>query len=233
MPPSPPSPPPANETDDRDAVVSLRIDINGQTWDTLSAGAATFGGIVSPRSATAEKAALYVGSRPVRLVVPPSDQQRACDLIPPLCVRATDDQLLLVKRGGCTFAQKLLVAREAGASGIVVWDSTPSPPIFYSSSGIVQPSASPADWENASYPATEREVVLFLPYSRGVGRKLHKILRTGEKDVRVSVEPENLRRRRSLHRRQGLEVSEDRRRLWVGSLPVLNAAVVERLPDIT
>lgn len=229
FPPPPPPPPPAeNDTAERDAAVHLRIEVNGSSWTTLSAGTSTFGGIVSP--AGERSAALYVGSTSLPLLLPPQGHSLACEVFPrSSSFESAAEHLLLVKRGGCTFAQKLLTARAAGAIGIVVWDAFPSPPTPLSPIRLIQPSASAPDWANASHPATEREVVLFLPYSRGAGKKLETMLRRQGAEVRVSIEPAKVRLSGAGGRRGGRAgealTQADRRSLWVGSLPVVNAVV--------
>ena len=215
------SPLPRNETNVRDRSVRMRFEVDGLPLMTITAGAATFGGVVSPTREGVARPAIYIGSPPLALVVPPADRHTACEPLPSSALGMLPGNLLLVKRGGCTFARKLLNARQRGAAGIVVWDPTPlSPAMFASGGGIIQPTASEADWADASHPATEHEVVFYLPYSRGAGKKLDALLRAAGADVRVSLEraPESISGSTA-------HDDDDRKRLWVGNLPVRNAVV--------
>jgi hypothetical protein len=219
------APPPLNETEERDRTVRLRLEVDGEPWRTITAGAATFGGVVSPMRDGVSRPAIHVGSPALGLVAPPATHQLACEPLPASGAGDLRGSLLLVKRGGCTFARKLLSARQRGAVGIVVWDATPPSIVTLAGSGIIQPTASDADWADAAHPATEHEVVLYLPFSRGAGKKLDALLRRGGADVRVSLERTPQPAGGVAARSSASAHDDDRRRLWVGSLPVRNAVV--------
>lgn len=202
----------------------MRVEVDSQPWATITAGAATFGGVVSPLRLGVVRPALHVGSPPLGLIAPPAGHQLACEPLPSSELSSLPGNLLLVKRGGCTFARKLLSARKQGAAGIVVWDPMPASSSSLAGGGIIQPTASEADWAEASHPATENEVILYLPFSRSAGRKLDTLLRRGASNVRISLEraPQPAVGSSSPAPHQH---DDDRRRLWVGSLPVRNAVV--------
>ena len=133
------------------------------TFAHAIAGTALFGGIVSPPSPLAPSV-FSPETPPLALVLPPSHPINAqgCAALPP----TINPSLLLLRRGGCTFQQKLARARSAGYAGAVVWEQS-------GSREVVQPAG-----ELASDPAAEgREVLLFLPGGVGaMGAKLERRL---------------------------------------------------------
>lgn len=122
------------------------------------AGTAVFGGIISPaRSASSthvgtplsnipsdnstppSQSLFDTDTPPIFLRLPPAHPQNAqgCSKYPFSAASTANlvGSLVLLRRGGCTFGTKLANAREAGASGALIWDTEGSSELIQPMSG--------------------------------------------------------------------------------------------------
>ena len=93
------------------------------------------------------------------------------------------DAILLVHRGSCTFLEKLVYAKRAGARGIIVATDIELP---------INPSAEVAELEQ--FADDDLDDVVMVAVTRSAGEQISRLLDATEKhesaDVLVSVEPE-------------------------------------------
>ncbi|KAH8118447.1 alpha-mannosidase [Phellopilus nigrolimitatus] len=154
----------------------------GETNAELStiAFSASFGGDASVETPFASGEGRGMGSRLVR----DSNNQLGCA---PYDLSADSlmlvDAVVLVRRGACTFLEKLSHAARAGAAGVVVISDTDTP---------LNPSADAAEMEEFAGDTLEHAVLVVV--TRTAGEEVEKLMDAatarGSADVLVSVEPE-------------------------------------------
>ncbi|CDZ96368.1 Glycosyl hydrolase, family 47 [Phaffia rhodozyma] len=176
---------------ERNPTVQLKFYISNRSQKeavgVARGGAATFGGLISPCLSSSfifsdttdperiQPTKFNICSPPLPIHLA-SSYPLNLDLCSPIVSQIEDAHLLLVRRGGCTFLQKVLNAKAAGASGIIIWDPA-------GGEQIIQPS-SLGEGEEEDESLLEGEVAIFLPE----GRKMVNGLALEKKLLEIQAE---------------------------------------------
>lgn len=128
------------------------------------------GGDVASRSsflaASAQFGPLITGAGlgPLHVYAPTDDDGRGCAQLPSGCC-SSNRTLVVVRRGGCSFAQKATRANAAGAAAVLVLDGPPAEPVTLdytmSPGGIVATSFALSG--DAAFPAEPSVPSVFVP----------------------------------------------------------------------
>ncbi|WVW81609.1 hypothetical protein I302_103604 [Kwoniella bestiolae CBS 10118] len=200
---------------------------------------------ISTKDSASSSSLWRIGVRPIRLIIPPKvDNQsyQGCAIKSSEYLginhELTDSFVLVVSRGGCTFLEKLEVAKKIGAIGVLVVghaplaEGEPVPPEGQGfEEGLIRPSA---EFEE-SHPKNQAVRDVGMIYTEWViGEVLRRIVEEENKLVAIeilSIDADAGARAESDYHKddsswKGREKNEGL--LMVGQWPIMNLRVIDR-----